>query len=278
MRLMARLRRFLGGSTALGLRRHRREAGIRHACVQPLHHGQPLRALHLVPARDLGKRASAAEAELGPRIHHADCDTRRFFAHCGSVKWFARLCKRSRYSPVPALMIGLLRTRRLSSAGTVAVSGCSGGASSAIGASADITRSGGKVTMTSVPMRSFDFNVNVPPCMSIRLFAIGRPRPAPCSADLIELEPCPKEASTIGISSSAMPEPVSLTLRYWPPEAVHPTFSQISPPCGVNLIEFDKRLSTICRVARSSPQIRGMPCSNTSWMVMPRLLARSFSR
>ena len=82
----------------------------------------------------------------------------------------------------------------------------------------------------------------------------------------------------MGISSSAMPEPVSLTLRYCPPEAVHPTFSQISPPCGVNLMEFDNRLSTICRVARSSPQIRGMLCSNTSWMVMPRLEARSFSK
>src|ERR1700686_458239 len=139
-----------------------------------------------------------------------------------------------------------------------------GGAVLGIGASADITRSGGKVTITSVPMRSFDFSENVPPCRSIRLLAIGSPRPAPCSADLIELEPWPNEASTIGISSSAMPEPVSLTLRYCPPDAVQPTFSQISPPCGVNLIEFDSRLSTIWRVARSSPQIRGMPCSNTS--------------
>src|SRR6201996_9847984 len=113
-------------------------------------------------------------------------------------------------------------------------------------------------------MRSFDFNVNVPPCRSIRLLAIGRPRPAPCSADLIELEPWPNDANTIGGSFSGMPEPVSLTLRYWPPDAVQPTLSQISPPCGVNLIEFDNRLSTIWRVARSSPQTRGMPCSNTS--------------
>ena len=43
--------------------------------------------------------------------------------------------------------------------------GCVGGAApSAIGASADITRSGGKVTITSVPMRSFDLSVKVPPC------------------------------------------------------------------------------------------------------------------
>src|SRR6266702_4098829 len=140
-------------------------------------------------------------------------------------------------------MIGLLRARRLSSAGTaISVSGCNDGDSSAIGANADITRSGGKVTITSVPMRNFDFSVKVPPCMSIRPLAIGRPIPAPCSADLIELEPWPNDASTIGITSSAMPEPVSFTLRYCPQVAVQPTLSQISPPCGVNLIELDSKL------------------------------------
>src|SRR6266508_6218487 len=117
-----------------------------------------------------------------------------------------------------------------------------GGAGSASGASADMTRSGGKVTTISVPMRSFDLSANVPPCRSTRFLAIGRPRPAPCSADLIELEPCPNEASTIGISSSGMPGPVSLQLRYWPPDAVQPTLSQISPPGAVNLMALDKRL------------------------------------
>src|ERR1700730_12164919 len=192
-------------------------------------------------------------------------DSETYSVACTSVLAWRLRGSLQGYSPVPALMIGVWRGRRLSSdAAVLAFSGCSGGASSAIGANADITRSGGKVTMTSVPIRSLDFSVNVPPCMSIRLFAIGSPRPAPCSADLIELDPWPKEASTIGISSSAIPEPVSLTLRYCPPDAVHPTFSQISPPCGVNLIEFDNKLRTIWRVARSSPQIRGMPCSNTS--------------
>jgi hypothetical protein len=38
-----------------------------------------------------------------------------------------------------------------------------GGAPSGIGASAAITRSGGKVTTTSVPMRNLDLRVNVPP-------------------------------------------------------------------------------------------------------------------
>ena len=75
---------------------------------------------------------------------------------------------------------------------------CRGGEGSASGAMADMTRSGGKVTITSVPILSFDFSVNVPPWRSTRFFAIGRPSPAPCSADLIELLPCPNEASTMG--------------------------------------------------------------------------------
>ncbi len=158
------------------------------------------------------------------------------------------------------------------------VCGCSGGAFSAIGAKADITRSGGKVTITSVPMRSFDFSVKVPPCRSMRFLAIGRPRPAPCSADLIEFEPWPNEASTTGISSSGMPGPVSFTLIYWPPEAVQPTLSQISPPCGVNLMALERRLRQIWRTARSSVHSRGMSGSNNSWMVMPRLPARSLRR
>src|SRR3984893_943786 len=147
---------------------------------------------------------------------------------------------------------------------TSASRGWIGGAASEIGASADITRSGGKVTITSVPMRSFDLSENVPPCRSMRLFAIGRPKPAPCSADLIEFEPWPNEANTIGISSSGMPGPVSLTLMYWPPEAVQPTLSQISPPWGVNLMALDKRLRQICRTARSSPQSFGRSGSNIS--------------
>ncbi len=65
---------------------------------------------------------------------------------------------------------------------------------------------------------------------------------------------------------------------YWPPDAVQPTFSQISPPCGVNLIALDNRLRQIWRSARSSAHSRGRFCSYTSWMVMPRLVARSFNR
>src|SRR5580658_8240666 len=156
----------------------------------------------------------------------------------------SKVLEAKRYPPAPN-SARLARPVPSSIAVDVSACGCSGGAASEIGASADITRSGGKVTITSVPMRSLDLSENVPPCRSIRFLAIGSPRPAPCSADLIEFEPWPNEASTIGISSSGMPGPVSLTLMYWPPEAVQPTLSQISPPCGVNLIALDSRLRQI---------------------------------
>ena len=70
-----------------------------------------------------------------------------------------------------------------------------------------------------------------------------------------------------------------MTLRYWPPEAVQPTFSQISPPCGVNLMAFDSRLRhDLPHRALVAPTAAACSVSNTSWMVMPRLEARSFSR
>src|SRR6202034_3941975 len=160
----------------------------------------------------------------------------------------------------------------------ISACGAIGGACSEIGPSADMTRSGGKVTITSVPMRSLDLSEKLPPCRSMRFLAIGRPRPAPCSADLIEFEPWPNEASTTGISSSGMPGPVSFTLMYCPPDAVQPTLSQISPPCGVNLMALERRLRQIWRTARSSAHSFGISGSNSSWMVRPRLPARSLSR
>src|SRR5215831_21275010 len=90
---------------------------------------------------------------------------------------------------VPARNSGLRLSRRFSSAG---ISGSPedaiGGAGSGVTAVAATTRSGGNVTITSVPMRSLDLRVNVPPWRSTRLLAMGRPSPAPCSADLIEFE------------------------------------------------------------------------------------------
>jgi hypothetical protein len=48
-------------------------------------------------------------------------------------------------------------------------------------------------------------------------------------------------------SSSGMPGPESLTLRYCPPDEVQPTLIVISPPGGVNFTAFESRLSTIWR-------------------------------
>ena len=145
--------------------------------------------------------------------------------------------------------------------------------------SAAMTRSGGNVTMTSVPIAQLGLQREGAAVQVHRgsWRSAGRGR-CPCSADLIALVPWPNEASTIGISSSGMPGPLSFTLMYWPPDAVQPTLSQTSPPCGVNLIALDSRLRQICRQARSSAHSRGSSGSNASWMVMPRLRARSFSR
>src|SRR5258708_3559988 len=126
---------------ALGLSQPR----LGHARCELRHHRLPLGTFHPVPARDLRKRTSTAETEAGSGVDHTDCDARRFDAHLGIVKdirWFAQA---PRYKPVPALMIGLLRALRFSSDVTAgAGSGCRGGASSATGASADITGAGGE--------------------------------------------------------------------------------------------------------------------------------------
>jgi len=45
-------------------------------------------------------------------------------------------------------------------------------------------------------------------------------------------------------------------------EAVPSHLQPDLPALRVNLMEFDSRLSTIWVLARSSPQMRGMPCSN----------------
>src|SRR5207244_5978115 len=73
-----------------------------------------------------------------------------------------------------------------------------------------------------------------------------------------------------GVQTCALPisGPVSLTLMYWPPEAVQPTLSQTSPPDGVNLIAFDRKFRQTCRSARSSAQSRGSSGSNVSCTVM----------
>src|SRR6202451_3950057 len=131
-------------------------------------------------------------------MHHTDPIARRFDTGFGAGHAQSRhdsrgtinskLVAAKRYPP-EANSARLARMGPSSTADDISACGWIGGAPSEIGASADITRSGGKVTITSVPMRSFDLSENVPPCRSMRFLAIGSPRPAPCSADLIEFEP-----------------------------------------------------------------------------------------
>ena len=67
-------------------------------------------------------------------------------------------------SYVPARNKGLRFSCRASSEdGSDLLSGAMDGACSAMGAIAATTRAGGKVTVTSVPIRNLDFRVNVPP-------------------------------------------------------------------------------------------------------------------
>ena len=48
-----------------------------------------------------------------------------------------------------------------------------------------MTRPGGKVTVTSVPSRTTDLRIKVPPCSSTRPRTMGRPRPVPSSRRLL---------------------------------------------------------------------------------------------
>ena len=54
-----------------------------------------------------------------------------------------------------------------------------------------------------------------------------------------------------------------------------PAFSVTVPPWGVNLMAFDRRFSTTCRMARSSAQIGGRLGSIASVTVISRFVARS---
>src|SRR5580704_17319622 len=113
-------------------------------------------------------------------MHHADLIARRLDVGFGAGHERPRLESRGtidsnwlaakRYPP-EANSTRLARLVPSSTGDDTSACGWIGGAASEIGASADITRSGGKVTITSVPMRSFDMSENVPRCRSIRILA-----------------------------------------------------------------------------------------------------------
>jgi hypothetical protein len=82
---------------------------------------------------------------------------------------------------------------------------------SRIGSSADMPRSGGKVTIPSVPSRTRGAQHERAAVQVDQVLDDRQARAAPCSADLIAFGPWPHESSTIGMSSG-MPGPVSRTL------------------------------------------------------------------
>jgi len=106
-----------------------------------------------------------------------------FFAHVGSVKrFYLPAASAPVYKPGPRA-----HDRFVARPPPLVVGGkrlqfpvASGGASSAIGANADITRlrREGDDDFGADPQLGFQ-RKTWPPCMSIRLLAIGRPRPAP---------------------------------------------------------------------------------------------------
>ena len=122
--------------------------------------------------------AISASVRPQPRHSPAWVSSVQIFTHGLSiVGWFIRELvgahhradraehnrREGRSRQVPALKSGCLRMldRSALAPGSAPCLGWVGGAS--IGAIAATTRSGGKVTMTSVPIRSLDLSVNVPP-------------------------------------------------------------------------------------------------------------------
>ncbi len=88
---------------------------------------------------------------------------------------------------------------------------------STTGARASMTRARGKVAMTSVRSAAWRTGRSGPDAVPMIFCTIGSPRPAPCSAVFCASEPWPKEESTVSISSSGIPGPLSRTEIIWPP-------------------------------------------------------------
>src|SRR6266478_3915996 len=93
----------------------------------------------------------------------------------------------------------------------------------------------------------------VPPCSPMNFRQRASPSPVPsCFAALAPT--CLNSSNTASRSSGAMPTPVSLTDTSTAPlSSAAPT--SIRPPSGVNLIAFDSRFKSTCRIFRSSPRI-----------------------
>ncbi len=121
----------------------------------------------------------------------------------------------------------------------------------------------GSTMVAIVPTLTSLSSVRAPPCNSTRCLASGSPRPVPSCLRLILLSTWPKEAIAFGISSAAIPIPVSAIVRTKSP-SLRNVERHTRPPSGVNLTALERRLSTICRKRRGSTRTSEMSSSKNS--------------
>src|SRR5262245_17734669 len=110
----------------------------------------------------------------------------------------------------------------------------------------------------------------VPPCASAIVFTIWRPSPVPRAA--LPVEARKKRSKSRVISPSGIPTPVSLTsTRTLSPRGA--TSSDTTPPSGVNLTAFERRLSSNWPRRTGSAQTRSPSCADTRTSSPVRLAA-----
>ena len=93
--------------------------------------------------------------------------------------------------------------------------------------------------------------LEVPPCISVKVFASVRPMPSPLDDRSSDVSTCANISNTRESWSAAMPMPVSRTrmttlFRCLQGPSPRSTVSQMCPPRSVNLHALFKRLPTIC--------------------------------
>ena len=123
----------------------------------------------------------------------------------------------------------------------------------------------GRRTVTVVPTSIWLTSRNSPPCSSVKDLASGNPSPVPSNLRLNRVSTCPKGAMARGMSSAAIPIPVSLTMNTNSPLGAASATSSMRPPSGVNFNAFEIRLIRICfslvLSARSVGMLSGMRTS-----------------
>src|SRR6185312_15286501 len=130
----------------------------------------------------------------------------------------------------------------------------------------------GSVAVTVVPSPGALAMAKVPPCNSTNSLHSGRPRPVPPYLRAIELSTCWNGSSAFGISAAFMPMPVSRTSISAATPRRRSTIST-RPPSGVNLMAFDRRLSTTWRSRVWSPATGGTASSTVMSSATPAVCA-----